>query len=106
MNPLSLWSTTPVLQLRKCLGEGVLPPSEAALEAAVTSGADGATIRMLGLAAVVGSRVMATISAAAEVGVEEGLAGRIMTSLKGIVTLPSTSSLTGQCWKKSILLGF
>ena len=83
-----------------------LPLSEAALEAAAISVADGGTIRMLGLVAVVGSRDMAMISAVAEVEVEEGLAGRIMTSRRGIVTLLSTSSLTGPCWKKSILLGF
>lgn len=89
MSRLSLWSTIPVLRLRlEVLDAEVVPYSEAEDEAAVTNAEAEARSKTQGWAAAVVSKPISTTSGeeleADEV--DEGLAGRIMTSPNGIAT--------------------
>ena len=77
----------------------VLPCSEAGDEVGVTSVEDEARSRTQGWAAVAVNKPTSTTNGevleAEEV--DEGSAGKIMTSRNGIATLLSISSLTGRC---------
>ena len=97
----SQWWTIPVLQQRLVvLGVVEGPSSVVAEEVVVTNVVEGAHSNGSVAAAV--SKVTITTIEGEEVDVGEDLAGKIMTSHKGIETLQSISNLTGRCSRKLI----
>lgn len=89
MNPLSLWSIIPVPQPRlEVLDVAVVPYSEVGAEAAATNAEGEARSKTQEWAAVVVNKPISTTNGEVlEVdGVDEGSAGRIMTSPNGIAT--------------------